>query len=404
MCYTDCGKENPQMRHVQTKVPNVLLRLPTSIKTMREFFNGILGYVRCRGPWMIQVVEGRPGEMPEMPPENYDGIITTLGPEKSETELFLKIKRPVIGVDVSERARGNRGFPGNRIRVEPENEPIGTAAAEFLLARQIRNFAFVGEVRGVFWSEQRQKTFCGRIRTAGFDCSVFPGGMESAGENFERGQQRLAIWLNNLPKPVGVFAANDIRARQVLDACLRAEISVPREVAVLGVDNDESLCETAHPQLSSIQMSCAAAGFKAAEVLDCLMRGKKAETRVIRYGFESVVPRASTAIRGTNDFLVVKALEILELNSTEGISVDALAKQLRVSRRYLEIRFKTETGRSVHEELIQMRLERAAGLLRTDEHLSVEETAAICGFSDASHLNRFFVRKFGVPPSIYRRG
>lgn len=392
------------MRNVQIKVPKVLIRLPTSVETLREFFNGILGYVRCKGPWMIQVVQGRRGEMPEMPPENYDGIITSIDPEVPEDERFLKVKKPVIGLNFSERMRRSGHSSKNKIWVEPENEPIGTAAAEFLLARRVPNFAFVGEVSGVLWSEQRQKTFCGRIRTAGFNCSVFPGGMESAGESFERGQERLAAWLNTLPKPVGVFASNDIRARQVLDACLRAEISVPREVAVLGVDNDKALCETAHPQLSSIQMSCAAAGFQAAEILDCLMQGRKPETRVIRYGFESVVPRASTAIHGTNDSLIVKAMEILELNSTAGISVDVLAKQLRISRRYLENRFKAETGRSVHEELIQMRLERAAGLLRTDKHLSVEETATLCGFSDASHLNRFFVRKFGVSPSIYRRG
>jgi LacI family transcriptional regulator len=212
--------------------------------------------------------------------------------------------------------------------------------------------------------------------------------------------------LKALPKPAAIFVANDVRGRQVLDSCLKAGVAVPQEAAVLGVDNDEMLCETTHPQMSSIQMNTEQMGFEAARVLDGMMRGCRRGAHkqvVLTYGFSHLVTRHSTETVQIGDALVARALEFIRINAGIAVSVNDLIEHLRVSRRSLETRFKSVMGRTVYAEIMRVRLERVQTLLR-ETPMTIEAIAESCGFVSASHLGAVFRNHFDMTLSSFRRG
>ena len=174
---------------------------------------------------------------------------------------------------------------------------------------------------------------------------------------------------------------------------------------MLSVDNDELLCETTIPQMSSIQMTTEQAGFEAARVLDGMMRGRQRGSfrqSVITYGFSHIVTRPSTATVLLADALVVRTLEFIRINADIAVKVEDVVKHLHVSRRSLETRFKAVTGRTVYSEIMRVRLERVRTLL-CETPASIERIAEICGFNDASHLGKMFRQHFGTTLSAYRR-
>jgi LacI family transcriptional regulator len=211
----------------------------------------------------------------------------------------------------------------------------------------------------------------------------------------------MCRWLAQLPKPVAVFAANDARGRQVLDACLAADLPVPYQVAVLGVNNDELICETSQPPLSSVAVDVEHAGYAAAELLDHLMRGVLREPRIITYQPAGVVRRASTERLPVTDRLVIRALEYIRINAGLNIRVTDVAGHLGVTRRWIEKRFAAELDRSVLDEIKRVRFETVRGLV-SQTGLAFTEIARRCGFTSANHLGIIFKAHFGVTMSAYR--
>jgi len=213
----------------------------------------------------------------------------------------------------------------------------------------------------------------------------------------------MTRWLGKLPKPVAIFAANDMRARQVLDACLRADIRVPYEAAVLGVDNDPLICETCIPSLSSIRLDVEAAGYVAAELLDKRMfggRDTRRETRI--YPPLEVVSRLSTQTIHVNDKVVIDALEFIRINAGLNIRVSDIADHIKVSPRWLEKRFVGALGRSVIEEIKRVRMDTILRLI-TDTQQPFDQIARKCGFSSVNHLRKIFREEHGQSMSDYRR-
>jgi LacI family transcriptional regulator len=397
------------MRQVRTQMPQVALRLPTSIKTCRELLRGILQFVHLHGPWSVHIIEGRDGEQRLLRPEAWGctGIIVDLShrSHRCHAKQLLAANVPTIITNPPDELLSS-AHPLFRIsRVRCDNRPIGKHAAEYFLERRFCNFAYVGQVSEASWSEERRETFCVRLEQSGFACAVYPRLSQSARKDISVEQALLCSWLRALPKPVALLAANDVRARQVLDSCLKAGVAVPQEAAVLGVDNDEMLCETTHPQLSSIQMSTEHAGFEAARVLDGMMRsgrrGKNGQT-IITYGFSHLVTRRSTETVQIPDTLVARATEFIRINAGITVTVDDLVKHLGTSRRSLETRFKSVMGRTVYAEIMRVRLERVQTLLRQSS-MTVEAIADTCGFASASHLGTVFRSHFDTTLSSYRR-
>lgn len=393
------------MNPVRTRLPQVALRLPTSVKTCRELLRGILQFVHLHGPWGVHIIEGREGEQRLACPEAWGctGIIADLDSYCPKPLLTARI--PTILTNPTDAVLSPKNPLSRLSRVVCDNPPIGTHAAEYFLERKFRHFAFVGQVGNASWSEERRRTYCGRLAAAGFACEVYPRLSAAARKDFGVEQQALCAWLKALPKPVAVFVANDVRGRQVLDSCLKAGVAVPQEAAVLGVDNDEMLCETTHPQMSSIQMNTEHAGFEAARVLDGMMRGilrRTPKQTLITYGFSHLVTRHSTGTVQIGDALVARALEFIRINAGITVSVDDLVEHMRVSRRSLETRFKSVMGRTVYAEIMRVRLERVQTLLR-ETPMTIEAVADTCGFVSASHLGSVFRSHFDMTLSSFRK-
>ena len=214
-------------------------------------------------------------------------------------------------------------------------------------------------------------------------------------------QKRLARWLSRLPKPVGLLAANDQRGRHVLEAARLAGVRVPDELAVIGVDNDEVLCEMSTPSLSSVDLDARRVGFEGAAALDRLMRGKPAPKRPVVIEPLGVIARRSTDVLAIEDDLVVAALRFIRAHNQKPIRVKDVLDTVSVSRKTLEIKFLRFLGRTPYSEIQRVRLLNVVDLLtRTDWPL--KKISAATGFACVQHLHSAFRRLAGMTPTKYR--
>lgn len=386
-------------------MPRVALWLPTSIKGSRDLLRGVLSYVNLNGYWSVDLIDEFNPRLAANAPEKlgYSGLIVDMRDRRQE-EILRASDCPVVLTCVPD-ALLDSGPPFDRLcRIECDNEGVGLRAAEFFLERKFKNYAFAGDVTDAHWSVRRRIAFCRKLAETGCACDVYPLPSESERGDFAKEKHRLSAWLKALPKPSALLAANDTRGRQVLMACQSAGVQVPQEVAVLGVDNDDVVCEATQPPLSSIQMSVEQAGFEAARVLDRMIRrNTRRGTRqtVITFGFLRVEQRRSTDILQVADPLVARAIDVIRLNADATITVEDIVQHLRVSRRWLEKCFRSE-GRTVRAEIMLVRMNRVQTLLR-ETKLTVEAIAEDCGFTSTSHLGTVFRKHFGTTPAAYRR-
>ena len=274
-------------------------------------------------------------------------------------------------------------------------------AVDHLRERGFRHFAFVGEA-GSVWSRRRQASFRAHLRSMKFVVHEFPTSPRSHPRDWESEQAVLAAWLSRLPRPLGLMACNDDRGRDVLEACRGAGLRVPEEIAVIGVDNDELLCELSDPPLSSVALNAEAGGYRAAQLLDAMMQGRITEPARLTVEPTGVVTRRSTDIRAWEDPLVADAQRYLEENLKEPISIDRLAALLEVSRRGLEKRFKQSVGRTIREQLEHNRLDRVRRLL-AETRLPLAEIASQTGFQTPNYLHQVFRAAHGTTPAEFRR-
>jgi LacI family transcriptional regulator len=274
-------------------------------------------------------------------------------------------------------------------------------AAQHFLERGFRHFGFCG-FDDIYWSRQRCESFCGHIAKAGFQTNIYKRPKLRVRHTWYREEINLMKWLKGLPKPVGIMACNDDRAQHITSTCIKAKIDVPYEVAVIGVDNDEQVCVTSNPPLSSVALDAEKAGFRASELLDKMMAGKKMLPHKIFVRPIKIVTRQSTDIIAIEDKLVVRALNFINQNTERPLQIHNVAKALRFSRSYLHRKFMKTLKRSVYDEIKRVRINLISRmLLETD--LSVSDIAIKLGFNSDSHIARYFEQKMGMTPMKYRK-
>lgn len=405
MCY------NAPMQKLMMETPRVAITLSSTIKTMREMMQGVMQYARLHGPWAIHLTEGRPFEQnaSDLRAWKCTGMIGSV--KSPAIRRHLKDYRfPIISVnELSETLEGEAELGGRLLKrfvahVECDNRALGELAARHFLEDGFTSFAYIGESRGLRWSTERGKSFIKAVRRRGFDCVAYPLAPKGVRDDVTAERRLLGDWLRKLPEGTAVFAANDIRGRQVLDVCAELGIAVPKRLSVLACDNDEMICETSVPKLSSIAVSSMPTGIAAAELLDRAMHGRirRRKPLLITYGPTHVVRRESSARTVRGNPFVERALDCIRLNTNHHLTVEALAKQLHISRRMLEIQFRKALGCTVKDEIMRQRLELTKELLAGTGD-SLESIAATCGFSAFSHFSTAFKRRFGITPSAFRR-
>jgi len=386
-----------------SKIPQVALLFETNEQAHRDILRGVLRYERIHGPWSLHVAEGRAGEQRLLTMKAWggSGVIGVIQNE-AYANAVLAAEVPAVLIDPMDETRLPPGLLERHSVLASDLHAIGELAAQHFLERRFTHFAFVGEINEINWSRERGEAFASRIKRAGFVCHTY--GSLSAQEKLDWGieRDRLCAWLKSMPKPIAVFAAMDARGRQVLDACLTAGLDVPHDVAVLAVDNDELICESTTPPLSSIALDTERMGYEAAQILDEAMRRKRTPQRVTRtFPPLHVVTRRSTEALHIDDPIVARALEFIWLNAQNPIGVPEIVKHAGVSRRLLEMRFRKALDRTIQEELQRTRLKRVKTLL-AESNLSVTAIAKACGFAGKCYLGRVFRRTFHMTMTRYR--
>ena len=274
-----------------------------------------------------------------------------------------------------------------------DDEQIGRIGAEHFLDRHFRHLAFLGVHRK--WSDRRYEGFAHAAQLAGVARPGFhaiPGGVD---------QDALVNWLRALPKPTGLMVCHDDSAIRVLDTCAKFGIAVPRDVAVLGVDNFEYACDLTNPSLSSVINPLDAVVYEAFRTLERLHDGAQVPGVTVRIPSPGIVTRRSTDTTALQDADIALAMEVIRANFDHDLSVDDVAREAAMSRRRLEYRFRETLGRSPAEHIRYVRVERAKELLgRT--RLPMPAIAAKCGFSSASQFATTFKQVAGQSPTAYR--
>lgn len=293
----------------------------------------------------------------------------------------------------------NQPFP----LVHVDNGAIARMAAEHLLERGLSHFGFFG-ITGENWSEQRRAAFCAAVAAVGRGVAVYEIPRDVTGSrSWERLENRVARWISDLPKPAGIFVCSDQRGSQFLEACRRARVQVPDEVAVIGVDNDEPLCEVCHPPLSSVQAGHFQVGHQAAATLDALMCGGSAPKVPILIPPQQVITRLSTDTLAVNDPALAAALRLIrERAHEEEMSVDTIVREVGVSRSVLQRRFRTVLKRSVHQEILRAKIKKARELL-TKTNLPLQAVAERAGFKHQEYMGAVFKARLSCTPAEMRR-
>lgn len=384
------------------KIPYVAVVYPASVPWMAECLRGIKHHADSLGGW--QLVTSPPslrsaGEedihLPALRTWQGDGVIACLSTQ-AEERIASRLPMPVVNVSAWQPA--GRGVP----RVNVDNDRIGRLAAEHLLSIGLRHFAYYG-IEGPWYSEIRERGFLARLRESGFACDVFhqPKDQLSAASWHKR-HIRLQRWLSALPKPVGVFAVHDYRARVVIELCERLGLSIPDEVAVLGVDNDPTTCDYCTPSLSSISRDPFAYGVATARLLDRLMRGLPAQDILVPPA--GVIERRSTDRFFDDDPVVRRVVEYVSLHFDKPFNVLAMARRLNVSRRLIELKFHQRLGITPLDYLRYRRVNRAkALLLDRSTCLSLSEIAARSGFLSIRTFRETFREETGYTPALFRK-
>jgi LacI family transcriptional regulator len=379
----------------------VLVVMPLANYLNRRLLNGFLEYARANGPWQVNIV-------PDEDPASTHAAVRDWHPHAAvvlQEEGGCALDFAALGVPsviINPSACAKPPTSGACVFLRRDYEQIGRTAAKHFLDRNYVNFAFAGGTRNIGRVREMAEGFEAAVRGANRTFIAYPPPSPREGRNFGLEEPRLVAWLASLPKPTAIFTPHDMRAKQVLNACLAAGIRVPEDVGVLGMGNDKALCELSTPSISSVDIYCERAGRLAAQLADDLLRGRPVPAgKAIT--FASAVTRHSTDSRLIDDPLVIRALECIDRNlANSAYGIDMLAKDLHVSRRTLELRIRRTLGRSLGMEIAALRLSRAAVLL-LDTDLPVAEIAERAGFCDASYFVLRFKRHYGVTPAAWRR-
>nr|WP_272214548.1 DNA-binding transcriptional regulator [Marinicella sp. W31]MDC2880169.1 DNA-binding transcriptional regulator [Marinicella sp. W31] len=375
---------------------NIALIIETSNSYARGILHGIHEYARTRRGWTLYLTEHGRHEIDESFVGNwkFDGVIARI-----ETDQMARIIKTmnVPTVDVS-AARLIEGIPW----VETDDEAITHLALNHLRDCGLQNFAFFGDPF-YNWSIWRQHAF---ERILGH-----PDIIKSRIYNLPKREeprvrwwtQREAIraWLNALPKPVGIFACYDACGQQLVEICRYYGFMVPEDIAIVGVDNDELLCEITTPTMSSIIPNSFAAGAYAAEILDRLMLGEKLSGRKHSVEPLGVRKRVSTDMLTVRDRHVAEAIAFIRKNAHKNIRVEDILAIVPLSRRVLEARFRKALDRTPHQEILRVRTNAVRELL-LETDMSLSEISEALGIQHPEYLSVFFKKETGLTPREYR--
>ncbi len=356
---------------------------------------GVCQFARTHNQWNLCYAENAPEEfgrfIQQVKPEGIVAHVSSLAIQR------ILARTGAMIVNVSSYLP-SPGVPS----VMVDNLAIGRLAANHLLEGGFRRAAFVG-YPGVHFSDLRLEGFFRHFQTQGqVPFSYPPLGLASKDFKYTAENKDLCKWLRALVKPVGIFCCNDGLAFNLADACRALNIRVPDDVALLGADNSEIVCELSHPPLSSVRISRERTGYLAAELLYDLMKGKPPPKAPLLLPPEGIVKRQSSDILAIEDEDLVLAMKFIREHAHCPISVDDILRKVSISRRLLEQKFRTWLNKTPLDEIQRVHLERAKHLL-TDTDQNLIQVAQASGFNSSERLSVVFKQREKMTPGEFRQ-
>lgn len=367
----------------------------------REVIAGIAAYLSSRRTtWELFVEDDFRLRLQNLAHWQGDGIIADFD-DPEVVEALSQSRVPVVGVGGSYENEDD--YPAGVPYVATDNFKLVNLAYTHLIDAGLRRFALFSlpESTKTRWAQEREKAFCSLMRRDKLDVNVFHG-PETGEMPWETVTAQQVEWLRSLPKPIGIIAVTDARARQLLQACQMADISVPEQVAVIGIDNDPLVRMLSCIPLSSVIQGTQEMGRTAARMLHQILDESFFECTRILIPPAGINVLASSAHHPVNNPRVMRARHFIRQYACQGIKGDQVADFVGVSRSTLENYFQQELGCSVHDEILRFKIDAATAMLSRGD-CTVAEVALRCGFTSNQYLFAVFKRELGYSPREYQQ-
>ena len=377
----------------------ILLLIDYSSEFSRRLMRGLIKYSKANGPWIFyrlpayyKTLYGKDGIVEWAKEWDADAIFA-LWDHDENTSRLKQLDIPILLQNYKERSSYYSNLTG-------EYFGTGVMAANFFIQRRFQNFAFYGN-KGVVWSRERAHGYKNEVEKAGGNYFYFESENLRGGE-WTASHVLLDKWLLSLPKPVALFACDDNFALQVSEICKMNNIKIPEEISLLGVDNDDLICNLSDPPISSIVLDVEKGGYEAGRLIHQLIRKERTEPFNIVINPTRFELRQSTELYDIQDEYINKIVNHLVEKFNTDISIDELSKIVPLSRRNLEIKFKNEMGTSIYQFILELRINYFSNLLLTTDR-SLFDLALESGFNDCKNISRIFKKFKGVTPVEFRQ-
>ena len=387
------------------KVCKVAVVLRLAFGSGRDILYGISRYARKHCRWQLHIInftgDDTLNEIRRAERKGVDGIIANGLDNAVIADHFSHSATPLVVIGA--RSPGLQRRMNALAFVRNDDVDIGRFGANYLSSLGLaRSYGFVDWASNGYASILRREGFLTHFNGTDVDVRTY-----STTADLENGSLEditaLSQWLADLPKPAAVMAVHDLRAIHVLEAADMAGIRIPRDIALIGVDNDELLCDTAEPTLTSIAPDHIRLGELAAEALDGLMRGApRRHALTIRSSVKTIVERQSAKPVTPATRLVEQATAFIRRNALKGIGAMDVVNHLGVSRRLADARFRQFTGQSILAAILKVRLDELKRRLR-DTETPIAKITAACGFKGENYAKKLFRSRFGMSMSEWRR-
>ncbi len=368
----------------------------------RGIISGIGNYLSStRASWDLFLEEDFLCRLKGIERWHGDGIIADFD-DPAMGQALADLKLPVVAVGGS--YEDEQAYPRHIPYVATDNGALIKMAYEHLIEAGLTRFACFSlpEAETNRWAQEREKAFCQLVERDGMAPEVYRG-LSTSAPLWDTAVEQQIAWLHSLPKPIGIIAVSDARARQLLQACLTAGIPVPEHVALIGIDNDPLTRSLTRVPLSSVIQGTERMGRTAAHLLHQMLHGMPSTGSQILVAPEAINVQISSLHQPLGHPYVMHALHFIRQYACQGIKTDQVANYVGVSRSSLESHFRSELGRSVHDEILRFKLAAAAAGLENTSH-GIADIAEDCGFKSAQYLHTVFKREFGCTPREYQLG
>lgn len=373
----------------------ILLLVDCANEFDRNLLRGIVRYSKDNGPWLFY----RLSPNYRLAGDDKRSILdwaklwkadAIIGQWDDETDDSLKdLDIPIVLQNYRHRSTIYSNLTGDYVGT-------GRMAAQFFIGRLFRNFAFFG-IKGVVWSEERCKGYRDEVERVHGAFHLFESDRDR-----ELDRDVVSRWLKGLPKPVALFCCDDTHALFVSETCKMENLAVPDEISLMGVDNDDLICNISDPPISSIELAVEKGGHTVGRMLHKQINGEISGPFNVVINPVRIELRQSTEKTNIDDPYVLKMVQYIEAHADQELRIDQLAAQIPLSRRNIELKFKRVMGTSIYQYVLRCRVNKLANLLLSTNR-QLADIADEAGFRDYNNVARIFRKFMGCSPLEYRQ-